>query len=631
MSNSVFTPAILTVPAAGAGTGTGQGEINLVTDSVGAAGSNDWTSTMSSTTRDTSGSPLDPVVATGWTLSSSAANQYFTSKALSVPGGLINRKLKVEFYYNQVSGTGFQLQVGKDSGFSSKFTLTTDVSGVTAIPATAGTKGKFTAYFDADATSPIYVRLVSTGTGVMKVTQIVVGPGVQPQGAVVGEWISYMPTWGSGLTVSDNKADYRRIGDSAEIRISSKFTNTGSGGTFNLPLPSGLTLNTAAISIATSQTRVLGWGRWFDSSASKAYNVQPRLIQGGTGVELWLFTETGVVGGINGTDFGNNDLLDVFFTIPVSQWAGSGTVQLAQNDVEYAFNNDTSTTGNNASNFGYGPIGAKIQDISAALWRQVRFQSPIQSGDNLILEISSDQQKWSSAVGVLAGAGYTINTLSFDGTNSFGVGIWRDPSLASTDVKVYFGRYACGVAGSPVSWNQVKDYYWRVRKQSAGAAVGFGIVQPGVSAGLVSASGLPGNTSGNPIAGGYVGEIKEQIISSNTNYAATGNWLSIASVALTPGIWALYAQVFSQNAGATMTGIQCGITTSLNSSTGIAYNDSGAQSLPPTASVSVTQSVNGFIVNTTTSPNVTYYLNVQASYSAGQPVCQARLRAIRIA
>jgi hypothetical protein len=245
------------------------------------------------------------------------------------------------------------------------------------------------------------------------------------------------------------------------------------------------------------------------------------------------------------------DGIELEFTVPIAQWAGSGTVQLAQNDVEYAFNTSTSTTvsDTNTTSFGYGPSGAQIQNIAATLRRRVRFQTPIQPGDKLTLEISTDTtgNTWMP----LEFGGLTDNTTwrisPFQRQNTAAYGVGNVIRVNSTDVDVQFAGAACeasgvgfGVAGEPWS-NGGGSRYWRVRKQSAGAAVGFGIVAPGVSAGLVSASGLPGNTTGNVIATGFVGQVTALSTGTGTvTPAASTVWKDIETLTLTAGVWLVY-------------------------------------------------------------------------------------------
>jgi len=72
-----------------------------------------------------------------------------------------------------------------------------------------------------------------------------------------------------------------------------------------------------------------------------------------------------------------------------------------------------------------------------------------------------------------------------------------------------------------------------------------GIVVPGTSAGLVSQNGLTGNTTGNNIATGYVGEL---IIASFSGIAAgsmpaVGTVVNLASLTPGTGIWMVFGKV----------------------------------------------------------------------------------------
>jgi hypothetical protein len=136
---------------------------------------------------------------------------------------------------------------------------------------------------------------------------------------------------------------------------------------------------------------------------------------------------------------------------------------------------------------------------TTSVGRTVTFQTPIQQGDIITVEwLNSLSGQWLpnvTAARVLPRQWDTYNPAS-----DLGWGEVRQTS--STQVEVQFRRYRTGTT----NWAGSTDGYWRVRKSSAGAAVGFGIVRPGVSSGLVSASGLTGNTTGNAIASGFVGE-----------------------------------------------------------------------------------------------------------------------------
>jgi hypothetical protein len=79
-----------------------------------------------------------------------------------------------------------------------------------------------------------------------------------------------------------------------------------------------------------------------------------------------------------------------------------------------------------------------------------------------------------------------------------------------------------------------------------GQAVGFGIVNPGTSSGLVAAAGLPGNTTGNAIATGYVGEVVTfwESLTLTSSGTTTG-----ANHSLAAGTWLIFATTSFSNGG----------------------------------------------------------------------------------
>jgi hypothetical protein len=187
----------------------------------------------------------------------------------------------------------------------------------------------------------------------------------------------------------------------------------------------------------------------------------------------WNATTTGVTNNITNTVF------SLQFSASIAEWAGSGTVQLAQNDVEYAYNTSTSTTSDTTS-FGYGPTGVSFTAMAPTgtntIEKRVRFQTPIQTTDRLVLEIFNGVN-WTAAEQSIGG--YTTNDTA---TVSYGQLI-RPTVGSSTDVSVLFASATAGQS----TWATTASYgfKWRVRKSSAGAAVGFGLAAQAQS-GLIS-------------------------------------------------------------------------------------------------------------------------------------------------
>jgi hypothetical protein len=429
-----------------------------------------------------------------------------------------NRKLKVEFYFTSPATDTFSVSVYKGT---TRVPLTTDSAGATNLP--KSTTGKFTAYFDTDSSGTWTVSITKTaggGSTPLQFTNVVVGPGIQPQGAVVGEWQSYTPTV-SNLGAGSGTATgyYRRVGSGVEVRIN--FVKDGTAGSGASPILFGLPSVSIDFTKAGSDY-ILGLAR-LSTSSTYSWTTASSLYA----TSLLAATNAGWQTGANATA-GSRFELEAF--VPVAEWAGSGTVQLAQNDVEYASNNSPTATADDSSSFAYGPSGSRIPSVtlSTAVRKRVRFQTPIQVGDRLSIELNpaGTSQWYPLEYGAfLDTSGRSIATAT--DASSYGVGYLRQ--ISNTDVDVYFFRYRTSTA----NWSDITETVnWRVRKSSAGAAVGFGIVQPGISSGLVSSSGLPGNTSGQAIAAGYVGELSTSATWGGTFSVGTQN---LATLTLNKG------------------------------------------------------------------------------------------------
>ena len=539
MSFSTFTPTVLTIPSTGT-TGSGTGEINVVTNPTASTDTLLWAATGLTASRDATGSPLDPVVPTGFSLSATATGQTFVSAALTVPTSLRNRKLKLEFAMS-ASTAGFKVDVLKSDG-TTRFSLTTDVSSVSNLPSLTG---KYVTYFDMDAGSTVKVRFTSTAGSVgvpvvVKFTQVIVGPGIQPQGAVVGEWVSFTPT-GSWTTNTAYLGKWRRVGDSMELQYDISCSGLPTAGILSLDLPSGYSLDQTKFTQTASGSASGSW-RARDAGV-QTYGGPTEVNGGGTtvGVISLIIAAGGYASNAVPFAFNIGDRLEVWTTIPIAAWAGSGTVQLAQNDVEYAYNTDTTTTATvQGSGFAYGPAGVALPASNWSLGtnyiRRVRFQTPIQDGDKLEIEIKSTAAGATTWIPIKE---YLCAFIATASSYDYGARIVAVTNN-TTDVDVYFsnGGFRPGATfgtGTGTSWSGVA-VQWRVRKSSAGAAVGFGIVVPGVSSGLVSASGLPGNTTGNAIASGYVGEV---ITATGTYTGVTTAGTTLATIPLTSGIWSI--------------------------------------------------------------------------------------------
>ena len=222
--------------------------------------------------------------------------------------------------------------------------------------------------------------------------------------------------------------------------------------------------------------------------------------------------------------------------------------------MEYAYNtgNVTAAGGSDTTSFGYGPAGTPILAYNSTTSTgysstvfTAQFQTPIQSGDQVVLEISNGTG-WSPV-----GQDSHVGTQVIQNTALYGA----DMEIQnSTQVKVNFGNAgrmpggtaSYGAAGQ--AWN-LGGYNWRVKKCKGGQAVGFGIAQPGVSSGLVSASGVPGNTTGNAIAASYVGEVASTAVQAASVALVSSGTATGTAITVQAGVWAIYVTTLYSNGG----------------------------------------------------------------------------------
>lgn len=438
---------------------------------------------------------------------------------------------------------------------------------------------------------------------------------------VVTEWQSYTTTLSSGMGGGTSTLQYRRVGSSVEIKgtITVGTVTTGSA-TFTLP--SGITINTSLI--AASGQNVLGY--WSDLKASANIITggwTGAVFYNGTTTLLGLDSTTNASRAFAGTNsnslFASGDPLTVNCTIPVAEWAGSGTTTLATRAVEeYAYNTDTSTA-DATTGFGYGPSGQAFGSFisnsgNAVTRKRVRFQSAIQATDNIIVEVDNGTGTWSKASE--SQVRYTV-----DGAGRYGFG--RIEYINSTDVDVNFGKSGASAAGlaswagsNGDPWSNYTTWKWRVRKVSSGAQVGY----------PVSARNIVGDTSGTTVPTGMIGELAVGTVLTptlTTNVAA-----NMASITLQPGVWELHGQAYHILGGPTTISFSRVSISSSSASTDLAnFNTYGSCTTAGIDfAVQVYRRVN-------ISSATTYYLVTQTGFASGSctGLSNSYLTATRIA
>jgi hypothetical protein len=361
-----------------------------------------------------------------------------------------------------------------------------------------------------------------------------------------------------------------------EMVVQAQFTSTGAGSVLSVALPTGFTLNTTAIPGYATDSVIVGATRYYNGTT---VFITPATTNFGF-ANSFIFGKPATSNSLLGTDLPSGTSLEFQVTIPIAEWAGSGTVNLAQNDVEYAYNTSTSDAADTTS-FGYGPSGNTVVGaLTSTRSKRVRFKSPIQVGDSLIVEVqASGGGQWNPVVSGDPSTG--IGGLTFQTTSfSFGIGI-STTFINATDVDVSFGKYqyssGATYASAGTAWS-TSAANWRIKKISGGQAVGFGAFQaastanPAGSSGLVPAAGLPGRTDGSAVPAGYVGEkISTTVSATFLTYPTTQ--ASVASLSLTAGVWMLYGGISIYTNALPSTGILAAGWTIFNSTDSVAVTE----------------------------------------------------------
>ena len=391
------------------------------------------------------------------------------------------------------------------------------------------------------------------GSDDIRLDTLVIGPDAVMEGAINTDWEDHTPVF-PGVTIGNGSVSgrIRRVGSSLEYEASFVLGTTSAvTGTIFCELPSGLNLTYSS----GRAFAIFGVVQAYDASNSAARQTGT-VLQGTTTQQLSFASSGSGCGNFANTvpfTWAANDILQFKASVPIAEWSAN-TVMASRAVEEYASNfGGTSTS--DLTSFAYGPQGSQILVITAGLVKRVRFQTAILPTDTLTVEVSTDRKVW-----LPMGTPQEVNLTpisNYLNENGVRYGLGRMAQVNSTDVNVYFGPYSFNSGssfGSPgTAWTDAGLGYWRVRKVSSGAAVGF----------PVSARNVIGDTSGTAVPAGYVGEIKRTTFSGVT--PSNSSYVNAASLQLTAGTWILNVKIALGTAnGAAIAG---GFSTDSNPST----------------------------------------------------------------
>jgi hypothetical protein len=472
-------------------------------------------------------------------------------------------------------------------------------------------------------------------------TQTQITNNVPTNVPVVEAWQSYTPTLtssgGGAITLnSTGKIDpigkWRRVGDSVEISIGffngSGGAATGNAGTVLFSLPSGLTVDSSKIDSLISWINPAGYGSF--ASGGGYANGQIAFYQ--TSTQKILLIKGATASAYSVADLVSSAAMTLKITLPIAEWAGSGTTTLATRAVEEYASNSSATDADDTTSFVYGVSGSTgiigTTSLSDMRKKRVRFNTPILSTDIITIEIF-DGSNWRPmesfvhtdgnkfAIGQLR-PGPSTNT----STDTQGVGF---RIINSTDIDVYFGRWVTIATSYTASWSGAFSGLgakWRVRKVSGGAQVGY----------PVSARNIIGDTSGTTVPTGMIGENYTALQSTNIAAGSSGSYKNVTSLQLTQGIWDVSYIGWVDGNGATGwvgTNSVCALSTTTASSAGTVNTTTLQYGTNGSVNNQVTSMRGNVIINI--SSTTTYYLNLSTTYTGGTPQLYGNIIARRIA
>lgn len=559
--------------AGSGGSGSGSGEINAVSNSSGAENIVGWTGV----TRNTTNSPLAPIVPTCLAIANAATTETSTSGGYfpisSLATGLRSRKLKVEFYYSTPATDNYAVSVYRGS---TRISLTTNTSGATNLPKNA--IGKFYAEFDTDSSASSYTASVtrtSGSTGPCYITNVIIGPGLQVQGPIVGKQVAYTPSTSQGLgTLGTSQLSYRQVGEYSLIS-GRQAIGTPTASEARLALPSGQTVGAFPNGATTAIV-----GKWNRNNASASAN-KGGVVLATTGNTYLQFSTDNYTSAINPIVAQNGDSVfgtgdSIYFsgelTIPIAEWA-NGTVNLLNQQTQSPIKAGIIMP------FAGATVPTGWLECDGSTYSQTLYPQ-------LYATLGST---WATCTNPLTGSAYSAPTAGnfrvpdlrgtfLRGTGTFSDGIGTDTTLAgyqadqmqghwhSTNATFRAGAgdsgYTSGAGQQTISGtgtlNRIESPTTdgtngtpRTGKETRPRNVGVKYIikawdesfnlagfaeATATSMGLVQGGRLPGATDGAAIASRYIGQKYEQSWSGTA--ATSGSYVDIGSQqTLEAGVW----------------------------------------------------------------------------------------------
>lgn len=421
----------------------------------------------------------------------------------------LSKKLKIQ-WSQKVTGTYTNGQLAVVITTQADRTTALHTPVVTEIPSADGV---FTTSFDASTTSTLSLVIRATTdmttNGGIVISDVIVGPGTQPQGAVVSGPTNYTATTPNSslnnTTTIASSLEWRRVGNN--MHLQGHFdTGIVQASEARISLPTGYTIGSTA---GSSAIRVIGkWAR--DSATATSFKQGVVLATAGT-TYLNFAADDYTTASSPDTPANANALFGterVFFdgemVIPIAEWAGSGTISMLSDETLTEWQNYTPTIsgvtgGTQSTSARWRRVGANMEVVV-----DTTYSSIFTGGDTPTYTLPS---------------GYTIDTTALpsgtSGQTAIGAGTLIDvsaavyPAVVVANAGTTFSFYsdtsprALVHPTAPYTWangDKITGYLcvpiteWRGRSNGA---VGFALAST-TAAGLVN----PYSTSGGVVYSG---------------------------------------------------------------------------------------------------------------------------------
>lgn len=416
----------------------------------------------------------------------------------------------------------------------------------------------------------------------------------------------FTPIIGISGTFSSQKGEYQRAGNRMNGRVQLTFATVSAiNSPYTLTLPDSLTYDGSNIPV--SDEPIVGTFSLWDASASYIEFMGTVHVNSSNSLKFKTHGQTAFNNSSSPVTIAANDILEIQFSIPIAEWAGSGTTTLADRALEEYYAT-SGTWDANSSTTVTGPDGAAMGGaLTLGRTKTITLLSNLLPTDKLFLEMrfgSSSASPWVDA----SNSGYQYTR---QGAIEFGATI---TSISGNTVTIYFAPKAlssnttyANVTGAQ-DWNST--WSWRLRKVSSGAQVGYPI----------STKNIVGATDGVAPVTGMLGErvtwSTQPVTQSVT--ISEADWTN-SSITIGAGTWLLSAQVcatiqLTANAG-NDSELNVKITDASNNE--INRLSRSIRARTPAAAINLTTQVINLSTIVSTSSTTTYKIRVRKQDNVG--------------